>query len=270
MAVLESGYHWLDFADHQYLAPPERPKPAEVAPVLGATIAELDPTAVFFPMGLGNPDHVMVHEACLLVRDGAARPRVVLLRGPRLQAPPGPAGLAGGEAAALATLADPGHRPPRARRGAQAAGHLVLHVADPTARAGPHAHGPHGGPRPRAVLAAGAAPARDGKAWPTSSEAGRETTRPGESGGPSTGPGPAEALSGCQVAGAGGTDRPDRADTWSRTGTRAGAGQSSARTKCSAGERTTRLTVLPDPDVVHDGHPRGPGESDQDFDSLLR
>ena len=35
----------------------------------GATcIAELDPTAVFVPMGLGNPDHVLTHEASLLVR----------------------------------------------------------------------------------------------------------------------------------------------------------------------------------------------------------
>ena len=29
MSVLESGYRWLDFADHQYLAPEDRPKPAE-------------------------------------------------------------------------------------------------------------------------------------------------------------------------------------------------------------------------------------------------
>jgi LmbE family N-acetylglucosaminyl deacetylase len=72
MAVLGSGYRWLDFPDHQYLAPADRPTPAQVAPVLGATIAELDPTAVFLPMGLGNPDHVMVHDAGLLVR--AAQP----------------------------------------------------------------------------------------------------------------------------------------------------------------------------------------------------
>ena len=69
MSVLESGYTWLDFADHQYLAPEDRPKPDHVAPVLGATIADLDPTAVFLPMGLGNPDHVMVHEASLRVRE---------------------------------------------------------------------------------------------------------------------------------------------------------------------------------------------------------
>ena len=68
MAVLESGYEWLDFPDHQYLEPADRPTPADVAPVLAETIAGLDPTAVFFPMGLANPDHDMVHDACLLVR----------------------------------------------------------------------------------------------------------------------------------------------------------------------------------------------------------
>jgi LmbE family N-acetylglucosaminyl deacetylase len=67
MAVLESDYRWLDFSDHQYLEPADRPTPADVAPVLGETISSLDPTAVFFPMGLANPDHVMVHEACLEV-----------------------------------------------------------------------------------------------------------------------------------------------------------------------------------------------------------
>jgi LmbE family N-acetylglucosaminyl deacetylase len=68
MAVLESAYRWLEFSDHQYLAPPDRPTPADVAPTLAAVIDEIDPTAVFFPMGLGNPDHVMVHDASLLVR----------------------------------------------------------------------------------------------------------------------------------------------------------------------------------------------------------
>ncbi len=67
MAVLESAYEWLDFSDHQYLAPADRPKPADVAPVLAETISRLDPTSVFFPMGLANPDHVMVHDACLRV-----------------------------------------------------------------------------------------------------------------------------------------------------------------------------------------------------------
>ena len=64
-----SAYQWLEFSDHQYLAPADRPTPADVAPVLGAAIAAVDPTSVFFPMGLGNPDHVMVHDAGLLVRE---------------------------------------------------------------------------------------------------------------------------------------------------------------------------------------------------------
>lgn len=34
MAVLGASAVWLEFADHQYLAEPERPKAAEVAPVL--------------------------------------------------------------------------------------------------------------------------------------------------------------------------------------------------------------------------------------------
>jgi LmbE family N-acetylglucosaminyl deacetylase len=68
MAVLGSDYRWLDFPDHQYLAPRDRPTPPEVAPVLAAVIAELGATAVFAPMGLGNPDHVVVHEAALLAR----------------------------------------------------------------------------------------------------------------------------------------------------------------------------------------------------------
>jgi LmbE family N-acetylglucosaminyl deacetylase len=74
MEVLESAHRWLEFADHQYLEPADRPTPTEVAPVLAAAIDELAPTAVFFPMGLGNPDHVMVHDASLVVR--ATRPDV--------------------------------------------------------------------------------------------------------------------------------------------------------------------------------------------------
>jgi LmbE family N-acetylglucosaminyl deacetylase len=40
-----------------------------VAPVLDEAIAAQAPTAVFVPMGLANPDHVMTHEAALIVRE---------------------------------------------------------------------------------------------------------------------------------------------------------------------------------------------------------
>jgi LmbE family N-acetylglucosaminyl deacetylase len=69
MAVLGAEPVWLDFPDHQYLEPPQRPRARDVAPVLEAAIVARRPTAVFAPMGLANPDHVMTHNAALLVRD---------------------------------------------------------------------------------------------------------------------------------------------------------------------------------------------------------
>ena len=69
MDVLGATPVWLDFSDHQYLRRSERPTPADVAPVLEQAILATSPTAVFFPMGLANPDHVMTHDACRLVVD---------------------------------------------------------------------------------------------------------------------------------------------------------------------------------------------------------
>src|SRR5579863_1813782 len=57
MEVLDADAVWLDFPDHQYLAPPDRPKPEQVAPALEEAVAGCAATAVFVPMGLGNPDH---------------------------------------------------------------------------------------------------------------------------------------------------------------------------------------------------------------------
>jgi LmbE family N-acetylglucosaminyl deacetylase len=68
MEVLGADPVWLDFPDHQYLDPADRPRPEEVAPVLDAAIAAQAPTAVFLPMGLANPDHVLTHAAALIVR----------------------------------------------------------------------------------------------------------------------------------------------------------------------------------------------------------
>lgn len=69
MTILGAEPVWLDFPDHQYLPRESRPTPEEVAPALEAAIDAIGPTAVFIPMGLANPDHVMTHEACLLVRE---------------------------------------------------------------------------------------------------------------------------------------------------------------------------------------------------------
>jgi LmbE family N-acetylglucosaminyl deacetylase len=94
MEVLGATPVWLEFSDHQYLPRKERATPAEVAVALEKALSDADPTAVFIPMGLANPDHVTAHEAGLL-------------RGPGLQAPPRAAGLAGGQAAQVRRLADP-------------------------------------------------------------------------------------------------------------------------------------------------------------------
>jgi len=72
MDVLAARPVWLEFADHQYLAPDDRPDPAEVAPELVRALADARPTAVFLPMGLANPDHVLTHDAGLRARDALA------------------------------------------------------------------------------------------------------------------------------------------------------------------------------------------------------
>lgn len=69
MDVLRAEPVWLDFADHQYLAEADRPRAGAVAPVMEAAIAARAPAAVFVPMGLANPDHVLTHDAAMLVRD---------------------------------------------------------------------------------------------------------------------------------------------------------------------------------------------------------
>lgn len=68
LELLDASHRWLEFADHQYLDPDDRPTGEAVAPSLGEALEELGPTAVFLPMGLGNPDHVVTHDAGLLVR----------------------------------------------------------------------------------------------------------------------------------------------------------------------------------------------------------
>jgi LmbE family N-acetylglucosaminyl deacetylase len=67
-AFVEATPVWLEFSDHQYLAKNERPAAADVAPALAAAISAAGASAVFLPMGLANPDHVVTHDAGLLVK----------------------------------------------------------------------------------------------------------------------------------------------------------------------------------------------------------
>ena len=59
---------WLDFADGQYLREGERPSLAEYASGLRAALEEAEPTAVFLPMGIAQPDHMITHDAGLAAR----------------------------------------------------------------------------------------------------------------------------------------------------------------------------------------------------------
>ena len=68
LQTLAASHVWLEVADHQYLAKEQRQSPEEVAPALKAAIEQLEPTAVFLPMGIANPDHVVTHEAGLIAR----------------------------------------------------------------------------------------------------------------------------------------------------------------------------------------------------------
>jgi LmbE family N-acetylglucosaminyl deacetylase len=63
MKVLDARYRWLDFVDYQYLASEERAATEAIAAELERVIDDEQPTAVFLPMGLANPDHVSTHEA---------------------------------------------------------------------------------------------------------------------------------------------------------------------------------------------------------------
>jgi len=68
MAAMGADPVWLEFADHQYLTQEQRYSPTDVVPALRTAIDDARPTAVFLPMGLANPDHVLTHDAGLLVR----------------------------------------------------------------------------------------------------------------------------------------------------------------------------------------------------------
>jgi LmbE family N-acetylglucosaminyl deacetylase len=58
---------WLDFVDWQYLE--ERATPEQVADALEAALREAQPTAVFVPMGIANPDHELTQDGARLVID---------------------------------------------------------------------------------------------------------------------------------------------------------------------------------------------------------
>ncbi len=159
-AMASMGAHpvWLEFADHQYLSQEQRYSPPDVVPALRTAIDDAGPTAVFLPMGLANPDHVLTHDAGLLVQRGDGRrtgsPALVRLRGRRLQAPPRPAGLADRQALPGLAVADTCRRPGSPGHGRQAGRDRLLREPDRPARTRPPAHRAARRERAGAVLAA--------------------------------------------------------------------------------------------------------------------
>jgi LmbE family N-acetylglucosaminyl deacetylase len=69
LAELDAVPHWLEFSDHQYLDKAEWYQPSDVAPALAAALRRFEPTAVFIPFGLANPDHDLTHRAARIVMD---------------------------------------------------------------------------------------------------------------------------------------------------------------------------------------------------------
>lgn len=60
---------WLDFVEHSYLERAEWVRPEQVVNELEAAVRAENPTAVFAPFGLANPDHDCTHDAAMLVRE---------------------------------------------------------------------------------------------------------------------------------------------------------------------------------------------------------
>ena len=69
MALLGATPVWLGFVEGKYLAAGQEATPEEVAVALEGAIDSYRPTAVFVPMGLANPEHVVTHAAAALVRE---------------------------------------------------------------------------------------------------------------------------------------------------------------------------------------------------------
>jgi LmbE family N-acetylglucosaminyl deacetylase len=68
LAMLDAEPVWLDFVEHSYLEREEWVRPPDVVDDLAAALRRLEPTAVFAPFGLANPDHDCTHDAAMLVR----------------------------------------------------------------------------------------------------------------------------------------------------------------------------------------------------------
>lgn len=69
LAELGAVAHRLDFVEHQYLDRPHWVGAEQTVETLERELRSLEPTAVFIPFGIANPDHGATHAAAMMVRD---------------------------------------------------------------------------------------------------------------------------------------------------------------------------------------------------------
>ena len=69
MAVLDAAPVWLGFVEHQLDESVPPATATEIADALDTALRDLAPTLVLVPFGLANPEHVVVHDAALAVRE---------------------------------------------------------------------------------------------------------------------------------------------------------------------------------------------------------
>ncbi len=74
LAELDATPQWLDFVEHQYLDRSDWVGRDRTAPLIESTLRALEPTAVFIPFGLANPDHDATHAAAIQVRENYGDP----------------------------------------------------------------------------------------------------------------------------------------------------------------------------------------------------
>lgn len=111
LAVLDATPVWLGFVEHQLDESVPPATAAEIADTLDTALRDLAPTLVLVPFGLANPEHVVVHDAALLVRsrwladadaDGVADSEADAGADVVVLGPDGGAGADGGDGAAAA------------------------------------------------------------------------------------------------------------------------------------------------------------------------
>ncbi len=69
LTVLDATPVHLDFVEYTYNEGDVPVRPEVIAPVLREALRSLAPSVVLAPFGLANPDHDVVHRACMLARD---------------------------------------------------------------------------------------------------------------------------------------------------------------------------------------------------------